>query len=337
MPGAWLASNPEQMNTKTLGELDYAGDDQVVPFQVEALDIRGRSVQLGPILDRIITRHEYPEAVSYLLAEALVLTVLLGTSLKFEGRFILQTQTDGPVSLVVADFSSPDAIRAYARYDQEQIDAISHDRIPGSKELLGTGVLALTIDQGRHTHRYQGVVELDGTSFEQAARAYFRQSEQIPSEVRLGVAKLVQSDSEGSMEQWRAGGMIAQFLPDAPERMQQADLPSGNLEFDALVEDRQDDSWTEVVALMDTIEPSELLDPTVGSERLLYRLFHERGVRVFNGATIQDRCSCSRDRIADIIAGFSAEELEECIEEGNILVNCEFCSTAYEFDPSQFR
>ncbi len=325
------------MTDKTLGDMDHAGDDHVIPFQIEGLDVRGRAVQLGPMLDRIISRHKYPDAVSYLLAEAITLTVLLGTSLKFDGRFILQAQTDGPVSLIVADFSSPNAVRAYSRYDETQIEEAAKAGVCSATDLMGSGILALTIDQGHQMQRYQGVVELDGTSLEDAARSYFRQSEQIPSEVRLGVAKLVHPEASGSTEQWRAGGLISQFLPEAPERMRQIDLPSGNDEFDALSMPDQDDSWTELVALMDTIEPSELLDPTVSSERLLYRLFHERGVRVFEGTSVEDSCSCSRDRIAEIISGFSEGEIDDCIEDGQILVNCEFCSSAYKFDPALFK
>ena len=324
------------MTNKTLGQMDYAGDDHVVPFQVEALDIRGRSVQLGPVLDQIIRRHNYPEPVSRLLSEAIALTVLLGTSLKFDGRLIVQTQTDGPVNLIVADFSSPDGIRAYARFDEARIAALGTEEPVASEELLGAGVLALTIDQGQHGQRYQGMVQLEGTGFEDAARTYFRQSEQIPSEIRLAVAKLVRSKDGGASEQWRAGGMISQFLPDAPERIHRIELPSGNEEIDALGAEEPDDAWLELVALMDTIEPSELLDPTVGSERLLYRLFHQRGVRVYDGISLEGRCSCSRDKISQIISGFSAEELDECTENGRITVNCEFCSAGYEFDPVEF-
>ncbi len=324
------------MTDKTLGEMDYAGDDHVVPFQVEALDVRGRSVQLGPVLDQIVRRHDYPEPVTRLLSEAIALTVLLGTSLKFDGRLIVQTQTDGPVNLIVADFSSPDGIRAYARYDEDRIAAIQANQIATSEELLGTGVLALTIDQGQHAQRYQGMVQLEGTGFEDAARTYFRQSEQIPSEIKLAVAKLIQSGEDGPSEQWRAGGMISQFLPDAPERIRQIELPSGNEELDALRMEEPDDAWRELIALMDTIEPSELLDPTVGSERLLYRLFHQRGVRVYDGISLEGRCSCSRGKISQIISGFTAEEINECTENGRITVNCEFCSAGYEFDPAEF-
>ena len=202
---------------RKLGEFGFAGDDHVVPFEVAPLDMRGRSVQLGRLLDQILARHDYPEPVARLLAEAIVLTVLLGTSLKFEGKFILQTRSDGPVDMLVADFSTPKALRAYARFDEERLAAAIAAGEVGPEKLLGKGVLALTIDQGAHTQRYQGIVELDGTSMEEVARIYFRQSEQIPTDVRLSVAKMVIPGEAG--EHWRAGGLIAQFLPESPERL----------------------------------------------------------------------------------------------------------------------
>jgi len=176
---------------RKLGEFGFAGDDHVVPFAVEPLDVRGRTVQLGPLLDQILDRHAYPEPVARLLAEACVVTVLLGTSLKFEGKFILQTRTDGPVDMLVADFTTPHSLRAYARFDAGRVEEAIKAGMTAPEDLLGTGVLALTIDQGAHTQRYQGIVELNGISLEEAARTYFRQSEQIPTELRLSVAKLV--------------------------------------------------------------------------------------------------------------------------------------------------
>ena len=325
------------MPRKTLGELDYAGDDRVVPFRVETLDVRGRAVQMGPALNRILGRHDYPDPVSRLLGEIIVFTVLLGTSLKFDGRLIVQTQSDGPAGLIVADYASPDRIRAYARFDERQIANSEKDGDVSTARLLGKGVLALTIDQGSHTQRYQGVVQLNETSLEEAAGTYFRQSEQIPTEIKLSVAKLVRAGADGTVEQWRAGGLISQFFPDSREHIRQIDLPGGNDEIDRLNEQAHDDAWREFVALVETIEPSELLDPTVGSERLLYRLFQERGVRVFEGVTVSDQCFCSRDRIAEIISGFTSEEIDDCIGDERILVNCEFCSTGYSFDPSDFR
>lgn len=321
---------------RKLGEFGFAGDDHVVPFEVAPLDMRGRSVQLGPLLDQILERHDYPEPVARLLAEAIVLTVLLGTSLKFNGKFILQTRSDGPVDMLVADFSTPKSLRAYARYDEARLaEAIAAGEASPEK-LLGKGVLALTIDQGAHTQRYQGIVQLDGTTLEEVARIYFRQSEQIPTDVRLSVAKMLVPAEGGSRELWRAGGLLAQFLPEAPDRLRLPDLPGGDGDHTP-DHDPTDNTWQEVLALLATIEPSELIDPTVGAERLLYRLFHEHGVRVFQGVQVVDQCSCSREKIRGILDGFSADEIVESTENGTIKVNCEFCSKAYEFDPAEFE
>lgn len=324
---------------RQLGEFGFAGDDSAVPFQVDALDIRGRIVQLGPMLDQILDRHDYPPQVAGLLAEAIVLTVLLGTSLKFDGKFTFQTQSDGPVDMLVVDFSTPGSLRAYAHYDPDRVQTAVDTGKVLPQDLLGQGVLALTIDQGRHTQRYQGVVELDGSSLENVARAYFRQSEQIPTEVRLSVAKLVMPGESGTREHWRAGGVLTQFLPESEDRLRMPDLPGGDGEDEEedLFDDLVDDSWREATALLATVEPSELIDPTVGSERLLYRLFHEHGVRVFEGNAVVDRCSCTREKIRTILEGFTSTEISESVENGRILVDCEFCSKHYEFDPSDFR
>lgn len=320
-------------------EYIFAGDDAVVPFQVANLDARGRAVQLGATLDDILSRHDYPEPVAKLLAEAIVLTVLLGTSLKFDGKFIFQSQSNGPVDMLVVDFRTPNSVRAYARYDEERLaEAMAAHKI-SQEELMGSGTLALTVDQGEYTQRYQGIVALDGSNLEEVAKTYFRQSEQIPTDVRLSVAKLIERGEDGKpVEQWRAGGLIVQFLPDSELRMRQRDLPAGDEpnvdeDDDNLVED---DDWAEIKALVATIESSELTDPQVGAERLLYRLFHERGVRVFDAVAVNDDCSCSREKIAGVLSGFTAEEITDSIEEGKISVTCEFCSTQYEFDPAEF-
>ncbi|CDX61764.1 33 kDa chaperonin [Mesorhizobium plurifarium] len=319
-----------------LGEFGFAGDDHVVPYEVAPLDVRGRTVQLGPMLDAILSRHNYPEPVARLLAEACVLTVLLGTSLKFEGKFILQTRTDGPVDMLVADFTTPHALRAYARFDADRLEALIAAGETSQQTLLGNGVLALTIDQGAHTQRYQGIVQLDGTSLEDAARTYFRQSEQIPTDIKMSVAKLVTPGPAGAREQWRAGGILAQFLPQAPERMRIPDISGGDGDPRDVADQPADNSWQELLALLGTIEQTELIDPTVGAERLLYRLFHEHGVRVFRGVPVADQCSCSREKIHGILGGFSAEEIKDSTEDGGIHVACEFCSTQYDFDPAEF-
>ncbi|PRX09646.1 UNVERIFIED_ORG: molecular chaperone Hsp33 [Martelella mediterranea] len=322
---------------KQLGELGFAGDDMVVPFQVDALDVRGRTVQLGPLLDAILTRHEYPEPVARLLAEVVVLTALIGTSLKFEGKFTVQTKSDGPVDLLVADFSTPDALRGYARFNDEALRAAVTAGMAAPEQLLGSGVLAFTIDQGSYMQPYQGIVQLDGSSLEDIAMGYFRQSEQIPTAVRLGVAKLLDRDEDGQpRERWRAGGLVAQFLPEEPDRMRQPDLHGGDGD-DGQLSHAPDDAWTEAQALVETIDLDEMTDPEVGAERLLYRLFHERGVTVYPAQQVYDRCSCSRERILGVLKGFTAEEIEDSTEDGKITVTCEFCSTPYVYTPQDVR
>src|SRR5215469_14407663 len=185
-------------------------DDAIIPFEVNALDLRGRLVRLGPALDDILTKHDYPAPVGKLLGEAIVLTTLLGSSLKFDGRFILQTQTDGAVSFMVVDFQAPDRLRAYARFDAARLkEGLS------SGALLSKGHLAMTIDQGSDMSRYQGLVALHGGSLEDAAHEYFLRSEQIPTKVRLAVGEEFLG---GGKHRWRAGGLLVQFLPKAPER-----------------------------------------------------------------------------------------------------------------------
>jgi len=309
-----------------------AGDDVVLPFQVDGLDVRGRAVQLGPMLDSIFARHTYPPAVSNLLGEVIVLTVLLGTSLKFDGKFIVQTQTDGPVSLLVVDFTTPDALRAYARYDEAAVEASIAAGKTKPQDLLGKGALAMTIDQGAHMQRYQGIVELDGITLEEVARQYFRQSEQIPTEVRLASAQIYTPSENGSgvVHRWRAGGVISQFLPDSSMRMRMPDLPGGDGDADEADElFEEDDSWAEAKALMGTIGDDELTDPQISPERLLYRLFHESGIRAYEGVAVYDRCSCSKEKVVEMVNGFSEEDREGSFEEGSITTTCEFCSATY--------
>src|SRR5690606_33699361 len=234
-------------------------DDAVVPFEVAALDMRGRVVRLGPALDHILGRHDYPAPVCKLLGEAIVLTVLLGASLKFEGRFILQTQSDGPVRMLVVDYRSPGMIRAYAQFDADRISALSEAT---AGNLLGRGHLAMTIDQGPDMSRYQGLVALSGEGLEHAAHEYFLRSEQIPTRVRLAVGEEIAAGSDGASHRWRAGGILAQFLPLAPERARQPDLDPGDVPEGMKTEEVAEDSaWVEGRALIGTVEDVELIDP----------------------------------------------------------------------------
>lgn len=323
-----------------------APGDFVLPFSVAPLDVRGRVVRLGPAVDAMLARHAYPPAVSRLLGEAIALTALLGSSLKFDGRFTLQTSTDGPVDLIVVDFSTPDALRAYARFDAERVAAVAEATSAGSKPdaglLIGKGHLAMTVDQGTAASRYQGIVPLDGDGLEAAAHRYFEQSEQIPTRVRLAVAEVMsRRPGEAPAHAWRAGGILVQFLPEATERLAHRDLDPGDrpeggdedLAADDVSRDdaAEDDAWVEARALVETVEDLELTDPEVTPERLLYRLFHERGVRVFDPQPMADRCRCSRERVFGVLKGFSPEERADMVVDGAIEVTCEFCSTRYHF------
>ena len=310
---------------------DLGHDDLVLPFAVTPLDIRGRVVRLGPAVDRILKQHGYPEPVSRLVGEAAALAALLGSSLKIEGRFQLQTKTDGAVDMLVVDFDAPDRLRAFARFDADRLAAAGAH--PGSAEILGRGPLALTIDQGADMSRYQGVVPLEGQGLEAAAHQYFAQSEQIPTLVRLAVAQSV--TGEGSA--WRAGGLLAQFLPESEDRRRQFDLDPGDAPEGFVRVAPEDDSWSEAKALAGTVEDHELVDPTLSSERLLFRLFHERGVTVFEPQALRDACRCSRERIEGMLRSFSPEERHDMIgPEGRIGVTCEFCGTHRDFDPADF-
>lgn len=316
-----------------------AGEDCVLPFAVDALDARGRVVRLGPAIDRILARHDDPPAVARLLGEAVALTALLGTSLKFDGRFILQTRSDGPVTMLVVDFETPDRLRACARYDREAVAAAVAAGRDRPEDLLGSGHLAMTVDQGAHMSRYQGVVTLDGSSLEEAAHRYFAQSEQIPTRVRLAVSELVTRGPGGeAVSAWRAGGLLVQFLPEAPERRRGPDLHPGDVpEGRDLPGFEEDDAWTEARSLAETVEDDELTDPALSAEALLYRLFHERGVRVFAARPLHEQCRCSRDKVAAMIRSFSPAERADMVEGGRIGVTCEFCSAFYDFDPAEFE
>jgi molecular chaperone Hsp33 len=312
---------------------DAGQDDIVTPFLVEPLSTRGRVVRLGPAIDSILKRHAYPAPIARIVGEAAALTVLLGSALKIEGSFQLQTKTDGVLNMLIVDFDAPSNLRALARFDADKLARTNPAARSG--ELLGHGHLAFTIDPGAGLSRYQGVIALDGQGLEEAAHQYFQRSEQIPTLVRLAVGESLTPTGA----HWRAGGLMAQFLPDSPARRRQADLDPGDAPPGALRDSvAEDDHWTEAKALAATTEDHELIDPTLSSERLLYRLFHERGVRVFEPGLLHDSCRCSSERIDAMLHSFSAAERADMIgDDGMIGVTCEFCSTKRVFDPKDYQ
>ncbi len=312
-----------------------AVDDTILPFAVKSLDLRGRIVRLGAAVDTILTSHDYPTPVAKLLGEAIVLTVMLGSALKFDGRFILQTQSDGPVRMLVVDFTAPGKVRACARFDAARVAAAIAANAAEPGKLLGHGHLAMTIDQGPEMSRYQGLVPLEGGDLEDAAHQYFLRSEQIPTRVRLAVAEEFRPGDGERRRRWRAGGILLQFLPNSIERARQADLDPGDAPAGTAPHViAEDEAWVEGRSLVATIDDLELIDPALSSERLAYRLFHEHGVRVFRAAPVEAHCSCSRDGVETMLKSFSQTDRDDMVENGKITVTCEFCSSTYVFAPA---
>ena len=290
-------------------------DNAVAPFAVEGAPVRGRLARLGSAIDEILTRHDYPDAVANLLGEACTLAALVGSNLKFEGRLIVQAQGDGPVAYVVADYDSNGGLRGYCRYDADRVAEVSTGFArPGAKTLLGKGVFVMTLDQGPDTERHQGVTPIEGETFALCAETYFAQSEQTPTRVRLAVGQA----NTGEGLHWRSGGMLIQAVA--------SDAARGDT----------DDAWTRAQAFFETIGEDELIDPSLSSETLLFRLFHEDGVRLEDPRGLRAECRCSRDRIASTLKAFSAQDRADMVEDdGKIRVTCEYCSSVYELTPDE--
>ncbi|MGK2740849.1 Hsp33 family molecular chaperone [Tepidicaulis sp. LMO-SS28] len=313
--------------------MSYTGDDLITPFQIEGMSVRGRVARLGPLVNEVLTRHAYEEPVSVLLGEALTLAAMLGTALKFDGRFTLQTKGDGPVSMLVADYEAPGRLRGYAHVDEAGLKAAMEAGQVSAGELMGKGYLAMTIDQGKDMERYQGIVELDARGLAECAHAYFASSEQIATSIRLAVAPLFDRDEEGrGQTQWRAGAVMIQHLArdggiTGHREGEEEELP--------LTQEEKD--WEHAAILLDTVEDHELLDPAVTPERLLFRLYHEDGVRVYPPHEVAFGCRCSHERMEDVLKRFSDDDIDEMAVDGAIETRCEFCNQSYQFDPAELK
>jgi molecular chaperone Hsp33 len=288
-------------------------DDLVAAFQIEGQPLRGRIARLGPAIHEILTRHDYPDPVANLLGEACALAALVGASLKFEGRLIVQAQGDGPVSYVVADYDTSGAVRGYCRFDAARVSDLPGGFLrPGAKALLGEGVFIMTVDQGPDMERYQGVTAIEGETLALCAETYFARSEQTPTRVRLAVGQV----DSGRGRQWRAGGFLIQNVAEDQAR-------GPTLE-----------AWSRAQAFFETLGEEELLEPDLPIERLLYRLFHEDGVRAFEPTRLSGFCRCSEARILGMLRTFPPEERAQMVEpDGQIHVTCEYCSRVYALAP----
>jgi molecular chaperone Hsp33 len=292
-------------------------DDLVGAFQIEGEPVRGRAARLGPAIHEILTGHAYPEPVANLLGEACALASLVGSALKFEGRLILQAQGSGPVRYVVADYDTTGGLRGYCRYDEDEVAKACEGFVrPGARSLLGDGVFIMTVDQGADMDRYQGVTAIEGETLALCAEQYFAQSEQTPTRVRLAVG---QSD-DGDGPEWRAGGVLIQHIAQDDAR------------------GSTDEAWIRTQALFETIGEDELIDPRLPTNTLLWRLFHEDGVRVFGSQPLRAFCRCSQERIENVLKSFPAADRADMVEpDGKIHVTCEYCSRVYAVEPAKLE
>jgi len=309
------------------------GDDLVLPFRTVRSGVIGRVVRLGASVDTILSHHDVPEPVAQTLGEAVALTAMLGTALKFDGKLIVQTKTDGILDFLVVNFEAPGRVRGYVRCDKARFAASAVDGAIDEGALLGSGHLAITIDPGEDMERYQGIVALEGGTLVDAALTFFRQSEQLPTFMRLALARHYQAGTGGAPGawHWRAGGLMIQNLAVAGGK-QDVLVPDDEV---GLIGDNDDD-WERTRILAATVEDHELLDPTLSPERLLYRLFHEEGVRVMPAMPIESYCRCSRERVEAFLKSFGAADLADMREaDGGISVTCEFCAQTYRFAPGE--
>lgn len=289
--------------------------DLVTVFQLDEQPVRGRAVKLGPALDKALNPADdgrYPDSVARLLGEAMMTGALVAQSLKFKGRLVVQCHgtNEGAVSLLMADCTTDGNIRGYARWDAERLKHIELDaRNPGADLLLGGGTFSMTIDQGPDMDQYQGIAAIEGSSLSSCAEHYFNQSEQIPTRIKLACGQSI--DSDGS--HWSGAGMMIQKIADDEVR---ADATP---------------PWETAQQLFATLTDAELIDPQLTTDRLLYRLFHEDGVRVVETHTVNADCRCSRERLLDTLKSFEQTALEEMADDSVISAKCEFCATDYKF------
>lgn len=296
------------------GSAHPAPDDLVQPFQLENNAARGRLVRLGPAAQAVVSGHNYPEPVASLISEVLALTALVSGIFKFDGVFSLQAKGNGPVSLAVADMTSAGELRGYAQFDADAVAALGDGWRDGPvPHLLGAGYLAFTVDQGREDDRYQGIVDLTGATLADCAHNYFRQSDQFDGAVKLTAAR----GDDG----WRAGGVMVQKMP--PEGRSLISGETGDEEFE--------DAWRRAVVYMSSSRENELLDPGLHPHDLLYRLFHEDGVRVFEPQPLEMKCRCSAMRVETMLRSFPREEIEDLRIDDRVVVTCEFCGKDYAY------
>lgn len=312
-----------------------AWDDTVLPFQLDRTDTRGRVARLDGLLQQVLSQHEYPPLIEALVAEAVLLTALIGQTIKLRWKLSIQIRGDGPVRLIATDYygptkdGAPGRIRAYASYDEERLEM---DAEPFS--MIGKGYFAILIDQGEGMVPYQGITPIAGGSLAACAETYFAQSEQLPTRFALSFG---QSQVPGEAAHWRAGGVMLQQMPESSREPDGAEATGadGLLAATDILDDDDAEDWNHVNILLDTADELELIGPSVQPTDLLVRLFHADGPRVFDAQPVEFGCTCSPDRVRETMSIYSAKDIAHMTtDEGIVTADCQFCSAHYEFDPS---
>jgi molecular chaperone Hsp33 len=314
-----------------------AWDDTILPFQLDRADIRGRVGRLDSVLETILGQHDYPAPVAALVAEATLITALIGQTIKLRWRLSLQIRGDGPVRMIATDYfgpaeeGQPARMRAYAAYDGEALAVADAARPFG---LLGDGVFAIMIDQGPGTAPYQGVTPIAGASLADCAETYFAQSEQLPTRFALAMGEAIEPGGE---THWRGGGVLLQHMPKAsPYAKQEATGFDGLLAPEDMLDGDDADNWRRAVMLLETVEATELVGPHVGAEQLLLRLFSEEEPRVYPTQAVRFGCTCGPDKVVQTLALYGPEDIASMVTpEGKVTADCQFCGAHYEFDPAE--
>ncbi|MGR3542488.1 MAG: Hsp33 family molecular chaperone HslO [Hasllibacter sp.] len=310
-----------------------AWDDTVLPFQLDASDIRGRVARLDGTLDRVLEQHDYPAPVERLVAEMALLTALIGTAVSPGWKLSLQVRGDGPARLIATDWvaprtaGDPGLLRAWASFDAARLDAAAD---PFGQ--IGKGYFAILIDQGEGTQPYQGITPIAGGSLTACAQTYFAQSEQLPTRFHLSLGRDM---APGGAESWRAGGVMLQHMPKASPHVTEATGEGGLLAAADMLGGDEGEDWSRANLLLDTVEDLELIGPSLQPTELLVRLFHEEGPRVFDPHPVQFGCTCSADRVRESLSIYSAKDIGHMTtDDGRVTADCQFCGAHYEFDPA---
>lgn len=282
-------------------------DDIITPFSLENNSIRGRIFKSGNIVNQILLQHKYPEKINIVLGEVIALSSILGSGIKFNGKFTCQINSDGPINLLIADFKTPDSIRAYARFNKEKIQKKTTSN---TSQLLGNGHIVMTIDQGPKMEKYQGITQLKDGDLISSAHSYFKDSEQIPTKLFLACGKI---KFYGQKEKWVSGGIIIQKMPNKDNQ---------NTEIS--------DLWNTAIHLLGTVTYNELLDLSLSAENLLYRLFNEHDTTVYNPIVLKHKCQCSKNRIKSLLKSFTEADIEDTVIDGHMVIKCEFCGKNYK-------